>query len=107
MNCEHMGGGFGAKQDLYQHEYLCALLAQRTGRPVKMEYTRAEAFIAGRTCHPVIIELKQGVKRDGTLTARQARAISPTPACTAHMGRESRGGHVSAWLVAQMPKCAY
>ena len=37
--CQYMGGGFGAKQDLYQHEYLCALLAERTGAPVKMEYT--------------------------------------------------------------------
>ena len=82
--CEHMGGGFGAKQDLYQHEYLCVLLAQRTGRPVKMEYTRAETFIAGRTRHPVIVELKQGVKRDGTLTARQARYIANSGAYGSH-----------------------
>ena len=82
--CEHMGGGFGAKQDLYQHEYLCALLAQRTGRPVKMEYTRAETFIAGRTRHPVIVELKQGVKRNGTLTARQARYIANSGAYGSH-----------------------
>ena len=73
---EHMGGGFGAKQDLYQAEYLCALLAIQTGRPVKMEYTREETFVAGRSRHPVIVELKQGVKRDGTLTARQARYIA-------------------------------
>ena len=73
---EHMGGGFGAKQDLYQAEYLCALLAIRTGRPVKLEYTREETFVAGRSRHPVIVELKQGVKRDGTLTARQARYIA-------------------------------
>jgi xanthine dehydrogenase molybdenum-binding subunit len=82
--CEHMGGGFGAKQDLYQYAYLCALLAQRTGRPVKMEYTRAETFVAGRTRHPVIIELKQGVKRDGTLTARQARFIANSGAYASH-----------------------
>ena len=73
---EHMGGGFGAKQDLYQAEYLCALLAIQTGRPVKLEYTREETFVAGRSRHPVIVELKQGVKRDGTLTARQARYIA-------------------------------
>jgi len=68
---EHMGGGFGAKQDLYQLEYLTVLLARRTGRPVKMEYSRAETFIAGRSRHPVVVELKQGAKRDGTLTARR------------------------------------
>ena len=46
---EHMGGGFGAKQDLYQAEYLCVLLAIQTGRPVKLEYTREETFVAGRS----------------------------------------------------------
>jgi xanthine dehydrogenase molybdenum-binding subunit len=81
---EHMGGGFGAKQDLYQAEYLCALLAIRTGRPVKLEYTREETFVAGRTRHPVIVELKQGVKRDGTLTARQARYIANSGAYGSH-----------------------
>ncbi len=82
--CEHMGGGFGAKQDLYQYPYLCALLAQRTGRPVKLEYTREETFIAGRSRHPVIIELKQGVTKDGRLTARQGRYIANTGAYSSH-----------------------
>ncbi len=81
---EHMGGGFGAKQDLYQHEFICALLAKKTGRPVKMEYTREETFLAGRTRHPVTIHLKQGVKKDGTLTAREASYISNTGAYASH-----------------------
>jgi xanthine dehydrogenase molybdenum-binding subunit len=81
---EHMGGGFGAKQDLYQAEYLCALLAIQTGRPVKLEYTREETFVAGRSRHPVIVELKQGVKRDGALTARQARFIANSGAYGSH-----------------------
>ena len=45
---EHMGGGFGAKQDLYQLEYLAVLACAPDGRPVKMEYTRDETFVAGR-----------------------------------------------------------
>ncbi len=81
---EHMGGGFGAKQDLYQMEYLTVLLARQTMKPVKMEFTRAETFIAGRSRHPVVIELKQGVKRDGTLTARKARFISNSGAYGSH-----------------------
>ena len=81
---DHMGGGFGAKQDLFQHEFLCALLAKKTGKPVKMEYTRKEAFLAGRTRHPVKIYLKQGVKKDGTITAREARYISNTGAYGSH-----------------------
>ncbi|MFW6068846.1 MAG: xanthine dehydrogenase family protein molybdopterin-binding subunit [Chloroflexota bacterium] len=81
---EHMGGGFGAKQDLYQHEFICALLAKKTGRPVKMEYTRKETFLASKTRHPVTVYLKQGVKKDGTLTAREARYISNTGGYASH-----------------------
>ncbi|MCP4165397.1 MAG: molybdopterin-dependent oxidoreductase [Chloroflexi bacterium] len=81
---EHMGGGFGAKQDLYQHEFVCALLAAKSGRPVKMEYTRKEAFMGGRSRHPVTVNLKQGVRQDGTLTARQVLHTSNTGAYASH-----------------------
>jgi xanthine dehydrogenase molybdenum-binding subunit len=81
---EHMGGGFGAKQDLYQHEYLAALLALRTGRPVRFEFTRAETFVSGRSRHPVTVELRQGVTRDGILTARQARYVANSGAYGSH-----------------------
>lgn len=81
---EHMGGGFGGKQDLYQHEFVCALLARKTGRPVKMEYTRQEVFLAGKSRHPVKVYLKQGVKKDGTVTARQALYVSNTGAYASH-----------------------
>jgi xanthine dehydrogenase molybdenum-binding subunit len=92
---EHMGGGFGAKQDLYQLEYLTVLLARRSGRPVKMEFSRAETFVAGRSRHPVVVELKQGVKRDGTLTARQARFIANSGAYASH-------GPGITWVGSQM-----
>lgn len=81
---EHMGGGFGAKQDLHQHEYLAALLALRTRRPIRFEFSRAETFISGRSRHPVTVELKQGVTRDGVLTARQARYIANSGAYGSH-----------------------
>jgi xanthine dehydrogenase molybdenum-binding subunit len=81
---EHMGGGFGAKQDLYQHEFICALLAKETGRPVKLEYTRQESFVTGKSRHPVQIHLKQGVKKDGTITARQVRYVSNTGGYASH-----------------------
>lgn len=81
---EHMGGGFGAKQDIYQHEFVCALLARETGRPVKMEYSRAEAFLGSKSRHPVQVYLKHGVKRDGALVARQARYLADTGAYASH-----------------------
>lgn len=81
---DHMGGGFGAKQDLFQHEFLCALLARETHRPVRMEYSRAETFVGGRSRHPATVWLKQGFKKDGTITARQARVTYDTGAYGSH-----------------------
>lgn len=81
---DHMGGGFGAKQDLFQAEFLCALLSRETGRPVMQEYTRKETFLGGRTRHPMKIWLKQGFKRDGTITARQAKCIFNSGAYGSH-----------------------
>jgi xanthine dehydrogenase molybdenum-binding subunit len=81
---EHMGGGFGAKQDLFQHEFLCALLAKETKRPVRMEFTRKETFTGGRSRHPGKIWLKQGFRKDGTITARQARITFNSGAYGSH-----------------------
>jgi xanthine dehydrogenase molybdenum-binding subunit len=82
--CDHMGGGFGAKQDLFQHEFLCALLARQTRRPVRMEFTRKETFLGGRSRHPGTVWLKQGFKKDGTITARQARVVFNSGAYGSH-----------------------
>ncbi|MBK6862107.1 MAG: xanthine dehydrogenase family protein molybdopterin-binding subunit [Ideonella sp.] len=81
---DHMGGGFGAKQDLFQTEFLCALLAKQTRRPVRFEYTREETFLGGRSRHPAKIWLKQGFKKDGTITARQARVVFNSGAYGSH-----------------------
>ena len=81
---DHMGGGFGAKQDLFQSEFLCALLAKKTGRPVRMEFTRKETFLGGRSRHPGKVWLKQGFKKDGTITARQARVTFNSGAYGSH-----------------------
>jgi 4-hydroxybenzoyl-CoA reductase subunit alpha len=69
----HVGGGFGGKVEMLAHEFCSALLSKKTGRPVRIEYTRDEEFSAGRRRHPMTIELKTGVKKDGTLVARECR----------------------------------
>src|SRR2546425_2913797 len=81
---DHMGGGFGAKQDLFQTEFLCALLARETRRPVRLEYTRKETFLGGRSRHPGTVWLKQGFRKDGTITARQARVTLNSGAYGSH-----------------------
>ena len=81
---DHMGGGFGAKQDLFQTEFLCALLARQTHRPVRMEYSREETFLGGRTRHPFKMWLKQGFRKDGSITAREAKIVFNSGAYGSH-----------------------
>ncbi len=71
-----VGGGFGGKADgMAPLDFCAALLSKKTGRPVKIAYSREEEFIAARRKHPVAITLKTGVKKDGTLVARRCTAI--------------------------------
>jgi 4-hydroxybenzoyl-CoA reductase alpha subunit len=70
-----IGGGFGSKLDTYPYEPICILLAQMTGRPVRITFTREEEFIASPTRQPVICDIKSGAKKDGTLMARQVKMI--------------------------------
>lgn len=66
-----IGGGFGAKFGTLVHTY-AVLLAQRTGRPVKIVYNREQELLDGRPAPGAVITVKTGVKKDGTITARQA-----------------------------------
>ena len=75
----YVGGAFGGKLEPCLEPY-CALLALKTGKPVNMQMTREEEFIAGNPRHAAIIELTTGLKKDGTITARVARAIYDTGA---------------------------
>src|SRR5690606_16260705 len=66
-----IGGGFGGKEDIAGQIHV-AMLAQATGRPVKMLYTRQESLLFHPKRHATVIRIKTGAKRDGTLTAVQA-----------------------------------
>ena len=66
-----IGGGFGGKEDVMGQIH-AALLAQATGRPVKILYDRSESLLAHPKRHATVIRLKTGAKKDGTLTAVQA-----------------------------------
>ncbi len=63
-----VGGGFGGKEDIAGQIHV-ALLAQATGKPVKMLYDRHESLIFHPKRHATIIRIKMGAKRDGTLLA--------------------------------------
>jgi putative selenate reductase molybdopterin-binding subunit len=65
---EHLGGGFGAKQDVVVED-IAGWLAWTTGRSVFFRYDRRQEFIASRTRHAMDITVRLGAQRDGTLTA--------------------------------------
>lgn len=78
-----IGGGFGGKQEVLMED-VPAHLTIATRRPVIYEYTREEEFIAARSRHPMRLQMKTGVKRDGTITANEMRALSDTGAYGCH-----------------------
>ena len=81
--CERVGGGFGGKQEMLVED-IVALAVLRTGRPVRLEFTREEQFIGAPSRHPMRVAVKLGAKRDGTLTAIHLRVVSNTGAYGNH-----------------------
>jgi 4-hydroxybenzoyl-CoA reductase alpha subunit len=69
------GGGFGGKSDPFNHEVIVSKLAMITGRPVKCTLTREEVFYCHRGRHPVLMQVKTGVKRDGAITAMHFKSF--------------------------------
>jgi CO/xanthine dehydrogenase Mo-binding subunit len=66
-----VGGGFGRKDDITT-EIHAGLLAVKTGRPVRLVYTREESLFALTKRHPFTIHYKSGARSDGHLTAVEA-----------------------------------
>lgn len=73
------GGGFGGKIDNSVH-VLLALVTWRTGRPVKLTFTREESMIASTKRHPFTMRYKLGAKKDGRLVAAQVEIFGDTGA---------------------------
>ena len=69
----NLGGAFGKGLDLAVNEVICAILAMRAQKAVRIEYTREEEFIASAR-HPSRIWIRTGLKGDGAITARHMKA---------------------------------
>ena len=65
-----IGGAFGGRSEICPADYICALLAKKTGKPVKIKFTREENTIATRQGHAMITTHKTGVDKDGRVLAR-------------------------------------
>jgi 4-hydroxybenzoyl-CoA reductase alpha subunit len=70
----YVGGGFGPKAAATPIDLASSFLAIRTGRPVRMAYTREQVFLFARARHGFTHEMKIGVKKDGSLVALEHRA---------------------------------
>jgi xanthine dehydrogenase molybdenum-binding subunit len=96
--CTAMGGGFGNK-DESRLASLTAMLARKAGRPVRMEYSRGEEFIAGRNRQETDIDLRIGVDAAGAPVAIDMQATMNAGAYVASgMGVTRRIGQGALYL---------
>jgi xanthine dehydrogenase YagR molybdenum-binding subunit len=93
----YMGGGFGSKFDLGKYGAIAALFARMTGLPVKCVLTREDSFLCVGNRPSNVITVRAGVKKDGTLTAIEARLAGPVGAYPS--------GSTSSYLVADLYQC--
>jgi CO/xanthine dehydrogenase Mo-binding subunit len=70
----YMGGGFGGKEDMTVEPFLAALV-WRTGRPVRMVWSRQESLLARQKRHPFVMRYRTGVTREGEIVAEDVRII--------------------------------
>src|SRR6202171_6289466 len=70
-----VGGGFGGKSEVIPLEIIAAVAARKAKAPVKITYTREEVFWAHRGRPRTLIDLKTGVKKEGSITAVKARVV--------------------------------
>ena len=73
-----LGGGFGGK--IFLSQGLVAALARIVGKPVKLIFTRADDLMGATPSPQCVVELKTGMKKDGSLTAIQAKVVYDTGA---------------------------
>ena len=70
------GGGFGGKEEFPSHIALhAALLALKSGRPVKVIYDRGEDMAATTKRHPALVRHRTGLSRDGRLLAQDVEVV--------------------------------
>ena len=69
-----VGGAFGAREDISLQVHTC-LLALRTGRPVRMAYSREESFLGHVHRHPCTIWMRHHADHVGRILRVEARFV--------------------------------
>ncbi len=70
-----VGGGFGGKEDVTVETYL-AILAQKTRKPVRLEFSREDSFLGHGKRHPFRLKYRTGVTRAGKITALDVQIVA-------------------------------
>ena len=70
-----VGGGFGGKSDPFPHEMCAAILARKSGRPVRITFDREEVFLTNRGRHPSKIEMNLHADARGRLCGIETDAL--------------------------------
>ncbi len=68
----YVGGGFGGKGDPFPHEMIVSYLAMKTGRPVKVRFSREEVFLNNHGRHPTKMTMEIGADQNGFLKVLDA-----------------------------------
>ena len=71
-----VGGGFGAKINIYGEEYVAAALSKRLGLPIKWIEDRSEAFLATVHGRDLIAYVELAAARDGKVLGLRMRIIA-------------------------------
>ncbi|MFC1932864.1 xanthine dehydrogenase family protein molybdopterin-binding subunit [Chloroflexota bacterium] len=78
-----IGSDFGGtKNDMVSGDFAAVMLAKKSGKPVKVVYTQLEELTTCLRRHPMWINIKTGVTKDGMLTAIQTRIVADGGAYT-------------------------
>ena len=73
--CPAMGGNFGGRGD-FEASGITALLALKTGKPVKIVYTREESLLGSSKGYGYHMKFKTGATKDGKLVAMEAELVA-------------------------------
>jgi CO/xanthine dehydrogenase Mo-binding subunit len=76
-----IGGAFGAMNSIHT-DHIAGLLAMKTGKPVRFELTREEEMLYSTIRSPWVFKFKDGIKKDGTITARSIEVLHDCGAYT-------------------------
>jgi aerobic carbon-monoxide dehydrogenase large subunit len=71
-----VGGGFGAKINVYGEDFVAAAISKQLGIPIKWNEDRSEAFVATSHGRDIIGYVDLAAKRDGTVLGIKLRLIA-------------------------------